>query len=49
LGSHLGYLLALVLLIAAADQLSLLVSVVILFVRQPSPASAIKVDHDADT
>jgi hypothetical protein len=31
------------------SKLSLLVSVVILFVRQPSPASAIKVDHDADT
>jgi hypothetical protein len=55
--SYLGYLIALVLLVAAGEQpwtqlvfpsWVLLVSVAILFVRQPSPASTVEVDPDAD-
>jgi hypothetical protein len=56
--SFLGYLMALVLLVAAAEQQwtqlvfpswVLLVSLVILFVRQPSPASTVEVDRGTDT
>jgi hypothetical protein len=56
--SFLGYLMALVLLVAAAEQQwtqlvfpswVLLVSLAILFVRQPSPASTVEVDPGTDT
>ena len=56
--SYLGYLMALVLLVAAAEQRwtqlvfpswVLLVSLAILFVRQPSPGNTLEVDPDADT
>jgi hypothetical protein len=56
--SFLGYLMALVLLVAAAEQRwtqlvfpswVLLVSLAILFVRQPSPANTLEVHPDADT
>ena len=56
--SFLGYLMALVLLVAAAEQQwtqlvfpswVLLVSLAILFVRQPSPGNRLEVDPDADT
>jgi hypothetical protein len=56
--SYLGYLMALVLLLAAAEQRwtqlvfpswVLLVSLAILFVRQPSPGNTREVDPDADT
>lgn len=56
--SFLGYLMALVLLVAAAEQQwtqlvfpswVLLVSLVILFVRQPRPASTVEVDRGTDT
>ena len=56
--SYLGYLMALVLLVAAAEQQwtqlvfpswVLLVSLAILFVRQPSPGNRLEVDPDADT
>ena len=57
-GSYLGYLMALVLLVTAAEQRwtqlvfpswVLLVSLAILFVRQPSPASTVEVDPGTDT
>jgi hypothetical protein len=56
--SYLGYLMALVLLVAAAEQhwtqlmfpsWVLLVSLAILFVRQPSPGNTLEVDPDAET
>jgi hypothetical protein len=56
--SYLGYLMALVLLVAAAEQRwtqlvfpswVLLVSLAILFVRRPSPGNTLEVDPDADT
>jgi hypothetical protein len=56
--SYLGYLMALVLLVAAAEQRwtqlvfpswVLLVSLAILFVRQPSPGNTLEIDPDADT
>jgi hypothetical protein len=56
--SYLGYLMALVLLVAAAEQRwtqlvfpswVLLVSLAILSVRQPSPGNTVEVDPDADT
>jgi hypothetical protein len=56
--SYLGYLTALVLLVAAAEQRwtqlvfpswVLLVSLAILFVRQPSPSNTLEVHPDADT
>jgi len=56
--SYLGYLMALVLLVAAAEQRwtqlvfpswVLLVSLAILFVRRPSPGNRLEVDPDADT
>jgi hypothetical protein len=56
--SYLGYLMALVLLVAAAEQRwtqlvfpswVLLVSLAILFVRQPSLGNTLEVDPDADT